>query len=90
MYSENKDVNDNLWTEKLIQIEELTLGVTNSLLSTLYEEYENHWKSRLHRLLKMLPNLSEITVLNGFCDDDVICLIGQNCDRLKLKKIQTD
>ena len=88
IYSENEDVNDNLWTEKLIQIEELTLGVTNSFLSTLYEKYENDWKSRLHRLLKMLPNLSEITLLNGFCDDDVICLIGQHCDRLKLKKIR--
>ena len=88
IYNENKDVSDNLWTEKLMQIEELTLGVTNSFLSTLYEKYENDWKSRIHRLLKMLPNLSEITLLNGFCDDDVICLIGQHCDRLNLKKLR--
>ena len=82
------------WATKLSLVERLTLG-TSRLddgmefeNSFRYEANDDEWKMRLAKLLKNLPNLSEIILLNGFCDDDVISLIGKNCDRCKILRIR--
>ena len=79
------------WNFKLSKVKKLTLGTCGTLCSKYgfkYEVNENEWKTRLSRLLKKLPNLSEINLLNGFCDDDVICLVGKYCNRLTVKRIR--
>ena len=92
----NSDSEHEMWNYRLLQIEKLTLGASSSRKCCLSRQkmvngmgYKNNeWKERLPTLLKKLPNLKEIVLLGGFCDDEMICLIGEHCNRLKLETIR--
>ena len=92
----NSSIEREMWSTKLSQIEKLTLGACASrkcchmrqkMINGLAYK-TNDWKERLPTLLKKLPNLKEIILLGGFCDDEVISLVGKYCDRLKLETIR--
>ena len=90
------EVENEMWNYKLSQVEKLTLGASSSrkcchmrqkmINGMAYKT--NEWKERLPILLKKLPNLKELILLGGFCDDEMICMIGKYCNRLKLETIR--
>ena len=95
-FKATSDIEREMWAHKLSQIEKLTLGSSSSqkccrmrqkMINDLAHN-TNEWKERLPTLLKKLPNLKEVILLGGFCDDEMICLIGKHCNRLKLETLR--